>query len=145
MRKRCPLHPQKRTFGYCQKVTRYLRERELPPAGVFTFGPVPVVGCLSMARVGAALTQPFVLLHPVFVPPPQPAELVHEVLSRLRTAARRSSGLCAGSSAPSTSTLPAESITTSEDRARAVRAATADVAAPTASAAFPNNPRRLTP
>src|SRR5260370_42557963 len=42
------------------------------------------------------------------------------------------------------STLPAESITTSEDRASAVRAATTDVAAPTASAAFSNNRRRLT-
>src|ERR1041385_8252084 len=36
-------------------------------------------------------------------------------------------------------------MTTSEERASAVRAATTDVAAPTASAAFSNNPRRLTP
>ena len=103
------------------------------------------MGCI--ARVGAKpLAQPFVLLHPVLVPPVQPAELVHELLSRLRTtaASKLPSGLCAGSAAPLMSTLPAESITTSEDRARALRAATTDVAAPTASAAFPNNPRRLT-
>ena len=100
-----------------------------------------------IARVGATpLTQPFVLVHPVLVPPPQPPALVHEVLSRLRTtaASKLPSGLCAGSAAPLMSTLPAESMTTSEDRARALRAAASDVAAPTASAAFPNNPRRLT-
>src|SRR5438876_4601511 len=75
-----------------------------------------------------------------------PISLVHEVLSRLRTTAssKLPSGLCAGSAAPVMSTLPAESMTTSEDRARALRAAASDVAAPTASAAFPNNPRRLT-
>ena len=129
--------PKADIYGcHCQEVMRYLCERVLPPTGVFAFELVPVVGCLSMARVGAALTQPCVLLHPVLVPPPQPAELVHEVLAALRTAARRSSGPCAESAAPSTSTLPAESITTSEDRARAVRVATTDVAAPTASAAF---------
>ena len=122
-------------------MTCYLRD--LPPTGAVVFGAVPM-GCI--ARVGAKpLAQPFVLLHPVLVPPVQPAELVHELLSRRTTAASKlPSGLCAGSAAPLMSTLPAESMTTSEDRARALRAAASDVAAPTASAAFPNNPRRLT-
>src|SRR5262249_45002365 len=119
--------------------------RDLPPTGAFIFGPAPGGW---IARVGAmALAQPFVLVHPVLVPPPQSPALVHEVLSRLRTAAssKLPLGLCAENAVPLMSTLPAESITTSEDRARAVRAAATDVAAPTASAAFSSNPRRLTP
>src|SRR5262249_24516346 len=125
----------------------YFRERPPPlmPMGAFTFGAAPEGW---IARVGAMpLAQPFVLLHPVLVPPVQPPEFVHELLSRLRTAAssKLPCGLCAENAAPLMSTLPSESITTSEDRASAVRAAATDVAAPTASAAFSNNPRRLTP
>jgi hypothetical protein len=108
----------------------------LPPTGAFTFAPGDF-----------RATQPLVLLHPVLLPPPpQPPELVHLSLLPLRRIAslRTPSGFCAGSAAPSMSTLPSESITTSEDRARAVRDATTDVAAPTASAAVFNNPRRLT-
>ena len=105
-----------------------------------------MAGWLFMARFGAALAQPFVLLQPVLLPPPQPPEFVHWLLSRLRTAAssKLPSGLCAAKLAPSMSTLPEESMTTSEGRARAARAMTAEVAAPTASAAVPNSPRRLT-
>jgi hypothetical protein len=52
-----------------------------------------------------------------------------------RCSSKLPSGLCAENAAPLMSTLPSESITTSEDRASAVRAAATDVAAPTASAA----------
>ena len=72
------------------------------PMGAFTFGAAPEGW---IARVGAMpLAQPFVLLHPVLVPPVQPPEFVHELLSRLRTAAssKLPSGLCAENAAPLT-------------------------------------------
>jgi hypothetical protein len=133
---------------HCQAVTRYLRK--LPPTGAFTFGVVSEfvfaaapVGCI--VRRGA--THLAALLHPLLSLPVQGPPFIHLSLVPISTLAssKLPSGLCVGSSAPWTSTLPAESITTSEDRARAVRAATTDVAAPTASAAFSNSPRRLTP
>jgi hypothetical protein len=127
--------------------TRYLRLRPLDPS---TFGAVSGAFVFGAARVGCiarGATQLLALLHPLLLPPVQPCSLVHWSLVPISLAAssKLPSGLCVGSADPRTSTLPAESMTTSEDRARAVCAATTDVAAPTASAAFSSNPRRLTP
>ena len=62
----------------------------------------------------------------------------------VRASSKLPSGLCVETVAPSMSTRPAESMTMSADRASAPRVATAEVATPTISATFSNNPRRLT-
>jgi hypothetical protein len=100
------------------------------------------MGCIERGA-----TQCAALVHPLLSLPVQGPPLLHWSLvpNSLAASSKLPAGFCGGSADPWTSTLPAESITTSDDRARAVRAATTDVAAPTASAAFSNNPRRLTP
>src|SRR5690348_265711 len=100
------------------------------------------MGCIERGA-----TQCAALVHPLLSLPVQGPPLLHWSLvpNSLAASSKLPAGFCGGSADPWTSTLPAVSITTSEDRARAVRAATTDVAAPTASAAFSNIPRRLTP